>query len=409
MISLDEALQAVLSRAWAMPEETLSLQEATGRFLARDLIATTDNPRFTSSAVDGYAVRSIDTEGAAPETMRLLRVLGTVAAGSPWNGTVPAGGSLKIMTGAPLPAGADAVVMLEDALIQHADVGLVEPARAGGHVRRQGDEFRAGDPLLQAGTQITAPVVALLASQGCSHVAVRRKPRVAVVTTGSEVVPPGAALGPGQLYDANRDGQLAALRPLGIEPVLTEQCADDMEALRGRLREAFHTAEVVITTGGVSMGDFDCVRDAAASVGLQPVFWKVAMKPGKPTFFGVFPRPGGPDGLFFGLPGNPVGALLGFQQLVRPALERMMGALRVDGTTLQARVSAAIEKPAGRLELVRARLCPTDGGLEVEPIPLRESHMLLGLSRADCILRLPREAEGVKKGALVAVEVLRWT
>ena len=156
------------------------------------------------------------------------------------------------------------------------------------------------------------------------------------------------------------------------------------------------------------MGDFDHVREAAASTGLQPVFWKLALKPGKPTFFGTFPRADGADGLFFGLSGNPVGALLSFQQLVRPVLERMMGASQIRQPRLPARLTASLKKPTGRLELVRGRLCGKDGVLEVEPLPARESHMLLGLARADCVLHLPPETELVEKGASVAVEVLRW-
>ena len=156
------------------------------------------------------------------------------------------------------------------------------------------------------------------------------------------------------------------------------------------------------------MGDFDHVREAAVSTGLKPVFWKIALKPGKPTFFGTFPRAEGGDGLFFGLSGNPVGALLSFQQLLRPVLERMMGASRIGGPKLPACVKTQLEKPPGRLELVRGLLCWTGGDLEVEPILARESHMLLGLARADCVLHLPPETELVEKGASVAVEVLRW-
>jgi molybdopterin molybdotransferase len=406
---LDDALQATLSRAWLLPEETLPLQEASGRFLARDLFATGDNPRFDNSSVDGYAVQVADTEGARPEKMRPLRILGTVAAGEPWIGVLPSGCALKIMTGAPLPAGADAVAMLEDVRVEGADVMLSRPSIAGEHVRRKGEEFRAGDLLLPAGTPVTAPVVALLASLGLSHATVRRRPRVAVITTGTEVVSPGEKLGPGQIYDANREGLLAALGALGIRPVVTHRCPDDLDSLRGRLREAFQGAEVVITAGGVSVGDFDHVREAAQSAGLKPVFWKIALKPGKPNFFGTFPRTDGPDGVFFGLPGNPVGALLSFRQLVRPVLERMMGASLVHGQKLRARVNAPLRKPPGRMELVRGLLFSKDGELEVEPITARESHMVLGLARADCILYVPADVECVERGSYVTVEVLRWT
>lgn len=409
MIALDEALETTLSRAWALPEETVPLQTAVGRFLAQHLRALNESPRFDNSSVDGYAIRAADTEGASPEVPRVLRLLGTAAAGNPWTGKLPAGFAVKMMTGAPVPAGADAIVMLEDTRAEDADTVILRPARVGDHVRRQGEEFHTGELLLHAGTLVTPPVVSLLASLGLSCVTVRRRPRVAVITTGTEIVAAGEKLGPGQIYDANREGVLAALRSLGIQPVLIDRCPDDLETLRGQLREAFQNAEVVITTGGVSVGDFDHVCEAAFSMGLQPVFWKVALKPGKPTFFGTFPRTEGADGLFFGLSGNPVGALLSFQQLVRPVLERMMGASRTRELRLSARLTASLTKPAGRLELVRGRLCSKGGVWEVEPISARGSHMIVGLARADCVLHVPLQADRVEEGSPVTVELLRWT
>lgn len=408
MIGLSEAQQAILSRARVLPEETVPLQEAAGRFLARDFVAKSDSPRFDNSAVDGFAVRAADTEGAGPEAGRSLEILGTIAAGKPWAGVLSRGCALRIMTGAPIPDGSDAVAMLEDSRIEGTQAVLARRSPAGANVRRRGEEFREGDLLLQAGTPVTAPVVALLASQGVSRVPIRRPPRVALITTGSEVVSPGAELGPGQIYNANHEGLLAALRAMAIHPILSQHCADDMDLLRRQGREAFQQAEVVITTGGVSVGDYDYVRDIASFAGLERVFWRVAMKPGKAILFGVYHRPEGRDGLFFGLAGNPVAALLSFQQFLRPALERMMGARQEPRPKRQARVTAALEKRAGRQELVRGLLRWTDRELEVDPIHARESHMLLGLARADCVIHLPPHAERVEAGAAVEVEVLRW-
>jgi molybdopterin molybdotransferase len=409
MIPLDEAVRTILERTPVLAEERVPLHEAGGRFLARELLATVDSPRFDNSSVDGFAAIAASTAGARADRPCRLRVLGTVAAGTPWSGALAAGEALKIMTGAPLPAGADAVAMVEDAQVQGGDVVLTRPLAAGQNVRRQGEEYREGARLLPAGRHLTPPVVGLLASQGYPEVAVRRRPRVAVLTTGSEVVEPGARLQPGQIYDANRHGLLAALRALDLPPVLARQCPDDVALLRRALDEAFALADVVLTTGGVSMGDFDHVREVAVAAGLQPLFWKVAIKPGRPTFFGTFARGDGlPDGLLFGLAGNPVGALLSFELLVRPVLDRMQGATPEPRERLRARLAVSLDKAAGRLELVRGSLRWRDGELEVEPILARESHMLLGLARADCALHLPRDAEHVDAGALVEVEVLRW-
>lgn len=409
MTPLDEALRVVLAHAWALPVEVLPIQEATGRFLAQDFIATIDGPRFDSSGVDGYAIRTADLQGERSFAHRPLRVVGVIAAGGTWDSELSSGCALRIMTGAPLPAGADAVVMLEDARVQGTDVFISESPSPGANVRRRGEELRAGDLLLPRGTPITPPVVALLASQGQVTVAVRRLPRVAIVTTGAEVVAAGTELRPGQIFDANREGLLAALHARGIRPVLCRHCGDDVESLRGQISEATDVADVVLTTGGVSVGDFDHVREVARAIGIKPVFWKVAVKPGKPTFFGTYPRRQGDEGLHFGLSGNPVGALLSFHQLVQPVIDRMMGALPGRRPSAVARMTTAMEKPGGRLELVRGQLRWSDGQLWVEPIGGRESHMVLGLARADCLLRLPTEVERVEASSAVEVEILQWT
>jgi molybdopterin molybdotransferase len=291
---------------------------------------------------------------------------------------------------------------------------LIELAAAPGeHIRRRAEEYRRGDPLLPAGTRITPPVVGLLANFGHGTVVVHRRPAVGLVTIGDELAAPGERLAAGQIHNSNEPALLASLQELGLARVAARVVRDDPAALRRALRTLLARSDVVITAGGASVGDHDHVRGEAVRAGVREIFRRVAVKPGKPTYFGTVPgRRRGAGGsrhrLFFGLPGNPVSALVCFQLFVRPALLRMMGLAEVAALTLRAELAEECRKAPERLEWLRGRLEFRDGVLRVVPSKRQGSHMLGGLATADCLIRFPRTATRLAAGEEVEVRLLPW-
>lgn len=408
MIPFSEALGEVLAQVSALESEDVALGSALGRFLARDVTALSAMPRFDNSSVDGFGVRVSDLEGASSEHPVRLPVAGTVPAGGLWNGSLPQRTALKLMTGAPVPSEVEAVVMREDVDEMSAAAAFHGPAGHGQNIRRRGGEYGVGALLLREGTKLTPPAVAVLASQGLVRVSVHGRPRVRLVVTGSELALRGGGPAAGQIYDSNGWGLEAAVRCLGIGDVRVATCLDDPGEIRSALAAAIEEGDVVITSGGVSVGDFDFVPSAFESLGGRRRFWRVAIKPGKPNYFGEWEGASGRRTFLFGLPGNPVGALLSFERLVRPALLKLMGARELRPAALQARLTQAIHKAEGRLEFVRGILANTAEGAEVEPIAARESHMLVGLASANCLIAFPRDATRLEAGSLVDVELLAW-
>jgi molybdopterin molybdotransferase len=407
MIPFDEALAAVLAEVRPLPAEEVSLASALGRVLAQPVAAGADGPRFDNSSVDGYAVRVSDLAAASPESPVRLPVSGLLPAGSEAVSGLARGTAVKIMTGAPLPTGTEACVMREEVLEGGEWAEFRGPVRRGDNIRPKGGEYHAGDVLVPAGTLVTPPVLALLASLGHTAIGVHRLPKVRLLVTGSEILAPGSPLAPGQIYDANGAGLEAALRCLGIPEITVTWLGDDEAKIGSWLRLALEEADVVLTSGGVSAGDFDYVPSVFESLGGQRRFWKVAIKPGKPNYFGVRDRERS-RALFFGLPGNPVGALLSFERLVRPALLKLSGRAEVGPRRLEVTLGAELKKAPGRLEWVRGILSQHDEGLIAEPLTQRDSHMLTGLVRADCLIRFPEEASHLGAGDRVAVQLLRW-
>lgn len=407
MITFDEALAAVLGEVSALPSEEIPLASSLGRYLAQLLLAEADGPRFDNSSVDGYAVRLADLAHASPASPVRLTVAEILAAGTTMGSGLAPGAAVRIMTGAPVPEGTEACVMREEVLEGDGWAEFRGAARPGENIRRRGGEYRVGDALLPAGTRVTPPVAALLASLGTGRVAVHRMPRVRILVTGSEVVLPGETLSPGQIYDANGAGLDAALRAIGVLEVAVGRLADDRAAIASWLEEELGGADAVITSGGVSAGDFDHVPSVFESLGGCRRFWKVAIKPGKPNYFGVWERDGH-RALFFGLPGNPVGALLSFERLVRPALLAMAGRAAEAPLELEATLLAPLEKTPGRLEWVRGVLRHGPEGLAVEPLSQRDSHMLTGLARAHALIHFPKEVSRKEAGERVQVQLLRW-
>lgn len=411
MISYDEALQIVLKAASTLESDYVPLENLLGRTLAEPVVSPHDLPLFDNSAVDGFGVMVADVRHASPEQPVSLRNIGTIAAGSSEAIAITSGTAVKLLTGAPIPPGVDAVVMKEFTESQNGSVQMLRSVNLGDNIRRRGEEFRKGDNVLPIETKVTPPVLGLLASLGYAGFKAYRQPKVAVVVTGNELVKPGNALQPGQIYESNSVALLGALASLGIEGSIVYHSGDESDSLREKLAQALQHADVIITSGGVSVGEYDLVKTVLAELGVVSRFWKVAIKPGKPVYFGTLPlSPGSPqEKLVFGLPGNPVAVLLTFHLLVRPALLKQMGVSHHSLATFQATLTQAIRKKPGRLEFVRGVLSNNDGALAVIPTLGQGSHMLGGLSRANCLITFPMDASQLDAGQSVDVELLEWS
>ena len=317
MLELEQAVTRILAAVPPPTEETVPISESFGRFLAQSVCAGVDLPPFDNSSVDGFAVSSRSTGMAAAHRPLRLRIFGKVAAGEVFQGELPLGGCLRVFTGSPLPAGADAVVMQEDARPDPDDpdmISIAVPAQPGENVRRRGEDVRNDSVIAQPGELLTASRVNLLAATGAGAVKVGRRPLVGLMATGTELREPGQPLGPGQIYESNRLGLAALVREAGGIPFHLPLVPDALTATRLALLQAFEDCDIVVTSGGVSVGELDFIKRAFNQAGGELEFWRVAIKPGRPFVFG---RRGAR--LLFGLPGNPVAAFVTFLVLARPA------------------------------------------------------------------------------------------
>ena len=390
MLSYDQALAEILAAASPVGEtEEVPLALARGRVLGEDVYAPISLPSFDNTAVDGFAVRADDTRTASPENPVRLQIVETIAAGSVPTHTLSAGHAARILTGAPLPPGADALVMVEDTReIADNTVELLLPASER-FIRRVGSDLLVGALALPSGTEIDTGAIGLLAALGQRSVLCRRQPRVAVLTTGDEVYFGGDSTPPfGSIYDANGPALVAAVQQAGAIVAVHRHIGDDPAAIRAALTEA-SGCDLILTSGGVSVGEFDYVKAAVEEIGSLN-FWRIAIKPGKPLAFG---RIG--DALFFGLPGNPVSALVTFELFVRPALRKMAGYSRLQRTLVSAVLGSPLPHEPGRREFVRARLEAPEkqgkagelpAGLRALPLGSQDSHRLSSLASADALL-----------------------
>ena len=392
MLTIEQALERCLAAALPVVSERLPLGQALGRVLASDVIAPIDLPPWDNSAMDGFAVRSSEaTRGA------LLAAGETVAAGAVARNPLATGSAMRIMTGAPLPAGADAIVMLEDTTVEGAHVRVGVDVRQGEHVRRRGEDVHAGSTVLAAGDTLSAARIGLCAALGLVDVSCARRPTVAVVSTGDEIAAAGSPLGPGQIYSSNSAMLLALVATSGAVAVDAGVARDDREAIRATFERAA-AADLIVTTGGVSVGDFDLVREV---LGEQIEFWKVRMKPGKPFAVGRF---GGKP--FFGLPGNPVSAFVNFHEFVRPVIRRSLGDPRPFLPVLDAVNDTEIKKGTGREELVRVALSWSDGELHARATTRGQgSHMLTSIAGAHGFALVAAERTLVAAGDTIAVQI----
>jgi molybdopterin molybdotransferase len=383
--AIDEALALVLEWVQPLAGEDVAVARAAGRVVAEPALAVTDLPPFDSSAMDGYAVRSSDTPGP-------LTVVGHSAAGKPESRRLEAGEAIVISTGAVVPDGADAVVPVE----RTSGEVEVERVSAGDNVRPRGGDARTGDVIVESGDVLRPAQLGALAAAGIATVRCTRRPRVTVLATGSELRAPGETLAPGEIYESNTVLLAAQLASAGAEVTVIPAVSDDAAATRAALERGL-ASDMLVTSGGVSVGPHDLVRGALAELGAEEIFWRVAVKPGKPIAFAVR---GGT--LVFGLPGNPVSSLVGFELFVRPALLALQGARDPGPAYLPGRLGAEVRRTENRDELVRARTRIEDGAVVLEPLTGQESHMIVRSAAASALVLVPRGTGALAEGSQVS-------
>ena len=402
MITVAEHLERVLSVVEPLSPLQLGLMDAHGCVLTEDVVAPDPLPAFDNSSMDGYAVRVADLVGATEEAPVVLPVTGDVAAGPASPLRVQPGVCVRIMTGAMLPAGADAVVPVEWTDGGVASVAIRRTPDVGAYVRTAGEDVSAGEIVLASGTHLGAVQVGLAAAVGRSRVLVRPRPRVVVVSTGSELTDVGSPLAPGRIYDTNSLALTAAAQEAGAIAYRVGIVPDDPRRLAATLEDQLVRADVLVTSGGVSVGAYDVVKQVLSQLG-SVSFDKVAMQPGMPQGFGTI----GPDSTpVFGLPGNPVSALVSFEAFVRPALRKMLGAQPVERPRVRAVTSEALSSPSGKRSFVRVQLEVRKGAYVVTPVSGPGSHLLAGMSRANALAMVPEDVTAVPAGQGVEVLVL---
>ena len=394
MISFDEAIEIIGSATRPLGTETVALDRAAGRVLAAPVIAAIDSPRADVSAMDGYAVRAADVANVPTK----LKVVGAVPAGQAYPHTVKAGEAVRIFTGAPVPIGADAIVIQEDTERDGDTVLVREGAPVGRYVRPAGLDFREGEVGLKAGRRLSAADVGFAAAMNRPWLLVRRKPRVAILPTGDEVVMPGDPVGPHQIVSSNGIALAALVTACGGVPVHLPIAPDDNSALQ-RIAAGAAGADLLLTTGGASVGDHDLVRGALGADGLTLDFWTVAMRPGKPLMVGRYH-----ETPMIGLPGNPVSTLVCGLLFAKPALDRMSGLSDVFPSPGRARLKVPLEENDRRQDYLRATLSYAgDGTREAEPFKKQDSSMISLLARADCLVIRAPHAPPAKAGDWVEI------
>ena len=396
-LTVAAARELILSGVTPIPSrEHLPLQKALGRILAEDLRSPMDVPGHTNSAMDGYALAGSELQRGSRE----FKIVGTAYAGTPWPGRCGPGECVRIMTGAPMPAGTDSVVMQEKSeKLGDERIRIGEGQRYGQNVRLAGEDIAKGATVLRAGRRLIPADLGILASLGLAEVGVFARPRVAFFSTGDELRGIGEPLEPGELYDSNRYTLNGMLQRAGAEGIDLGVVKDDPETLDQAFREGSRLADVVITSGGVSVGEADYTKSILESRG-EMHFWRIAMKPGRPLTFGRLGQ-----SLFFGLPGNPVAVMVTFYQFVLPALHTLSGGEPYRPFTLLARSEGAIRKRAGRFEFLRGRLQQTPAGeFSVLCLEHQGSGILTSMSRGDCFILLETECDGVAPGEQVLVQ-----
>lgn len=409
-ITVDEALQRILSVFAPLEMIRLPLDDALGLALAVDVIAGSNIPSFPNSAMDGFAVRAADTLGATTARSRALTISGEAIAGHPTGVTVEPGCAVRIMTGAPVPIGADAVIRFEETDEEHGRTRRVQAGdlirvfrtvSPGENVRPAGEDVGAGETVLSAGTGIRPAEIGLLAALGRSTVTVHRRPNVAILATGDELADPGQVLGPGQIRNCNSPMLSAMVRRCGGNPIVLGVARDSTSDLRAKFKES-RGADLLITIGGVSAGDYDQVKEVLRMDG-RIDFWQVRIKPGKPLAFGQL------DGTpLLGLPGNPVAAAIAFEQFARPAIRRMLGCRNLARPVVLARLASRVENGGGRRQFVRVRVEAAADEFVAYPAGPQGAGILTSLTRANGLLVVAEDVAVAEAGELLPVQMLDW-
>jgi molybdopterin molybdotransferase len=389
LLSLEEAQRRILDRVVPLPVEEVLLAAAAGRILAEAAAARVDLPPFDASAMDGFALRSNDTPGRLPVSER-------IAAGRPASRALQAGEAMGIATGAAVPEGADAVIPLEYVVDHDNEIEIPEPVDVGANIRPRGGDLRAGDLVVPAGQRLGPAQLGALAAAGVADISSAGRPRAAVLATGSELRRPGETLEPGQIYEANSILLGAQLETAGARVELLDAVADDEAAHRAALERGLE-ADVLVSSGGVSVGPHDLVRSVGVELGIEEVLWGVAVKPGKPLWFGVRG-----ETLVFGLPGNPVSSLVCFELFVRPAVLALQRAAEPLPRFEPGRLAQRLRPNAVRTELVRARSRIVGGALELEVLTGQDSHMIARAAGADALVLIPAGDEELEAGTRVS-------
>ncbi|NLG49637.1 MAG: molybdopterin molybdotransferase MoeA [Chloroflexi bacterium] len=402
ILSVEEALERILSFVHRLPAESVPILDALDRVLAEDVLADSDVPPLDNSAMDGFAVRAEDVSGASREQPARLRVVGELAAGQTTDQVVGAGEALRIMTGAPVPQGADTVVRFEDTRTDDGHVEILVPVKQGRNVRYAGEDVRRGSVVLHAGSIVRPQEVGMLANVGRTTVQVIRRPRVAILATGDEVVPIDAQPGAGKIRNINSYSNAAQVRRHGGVPLLLGIARDQSAELGGKIREGLDAgADLFVTSGGVSAGDFDLVKKVLAAEG-QIDFWWVNMKPGRPMAFGTI---GGIP--LLALPGNPVAAMISLELFGRPAIRKMMGYTDWEWPAVTARLRDAVARKDNRRHYLRVRLQPGADGVEAVLTGDQGSGILTSMVQADGLAVIPEDCDHLPAGSPVKVLLLQ--
>jgi molybdopterin molybdotransferase len=399
LTDIDVARAAVLERVSTLPAERVPLPRALGRVLAADVASGEAIPPFDNAAMDGYAIRAADTDEATPQAPVSLRVVDESRAGTPATSEPGPGEAVAISTGAVIPQGCDAIVPIEEAGGGNGTIQVNVPVERGRDIRRAGDDIAAGEGVVAKGTALGPAELGVLASVGLTAAPCARQPRVTVLTTGDELVPPGEDRGPGKIRDANARSVPALAQAAGAEVTRVDRVGDGAVAVRSAVA-AILDADVAVVCGGISVGEHDHVRAALTELGVKEIFWGLALRPGRPTWFGA--APGG--ALAFGLPGNPVSAMVAFILFVRPALLALVGASPA-GQHATARFDVSYQKQPGRAHAVRVRLDVRDDGWHARPTKDQASHILTSML-ADALAIIPADRGDVGAGDRVQIEFL---
>ena len=400
MIPVQEALDKILSKIQFKGVEKIPLDQALGRVMAEDVVSRINNPPLDNSAMDGYALIAGDIQSATPENPVKLEMVEEIAAGYTAKGTLKPGQTMRIMTGAPIPPGADAVLMQEDTQKDGDSILCLDRADVEENIRRAGEDIKIGESVLKKGTTLSPAHIGMLAVIGRSQIAVGQRPTVSILSTGDEILELDETPQGPQIFNSNGHMLAAQIKSAGGIPIYLGIAKDTEKDLMEKFEWALK-ADIVVSSGGVSVGDYDLVKSSLQKMGQDMLFWKVAMKPGKPLAFGRIGKTP-----IFGLPGNPVSSFVSFEQFVRPSLRKVLGCSDLSHKTVQAKLTRTINKKPGRLHFLSSIVSWADGEYTVTPAGEQGSGILKSAANANGLLIFPLEAEEIKQGQEVAVQLL---